>query len=76
MRLAGDERRSTLPRVQTLIAHRRVVLPLVAAVVCLGLAAFASPVVTWLLVIATFGFVFDAVTMMWPKGDNLTKYRQ
>jgi uncharacterized membrane protein HdeD (DUF308 family) len=62
--------------VQTLYAHRRVVLPLAAAVVCLGIAQVASPIVTWVLLIATFGFILDAVTMMWPHGDNLTKYRQ
>jgi hypothetical protein len=48
----------------------------VAAVVCLGVAQVASPIVTWVLLIATFGFILDAITIAWPKGDNLTKYRQ
>jgi hypothetical protein len=62
--------------VRALIEHRRVVLPLVAAVLCLAIAEFTSPIVAWLLVIAAFGFVMDAVTMMWPQGDKLSKYRQ
>jgi hypothetical protein len=63
-------------RVRTLLAHRRVILPLVAAVLCLALTGTLGPVADWLLLIASFGFVLDAVTMMWPRGDNLTKYRQ
>jgi hypothetical protein len=62
--------------VRTLIARRRVVLPLVAAVLCLGLTDMVGPIGAWLLLIASFGFILDAVTMMWPRGDNLTKYRQ
>ena len=54
----------------------RVVLPLVAAVLCLLLAQYVGPVLAWILLIATFGFILDAVTIAWPKGDNLTKYRQ
>jgi len=62
--------------VHALYEHRRVVAPLVAAVVCLVVAELAGPIVAWILLIATFGFILDAVTMAWPKGDNLTKYRQ
>jgi hypothetical protein len=54
----------------------RVALPLVAAVLCLGFAQIVGPVVAWVLLIATFGFILDAVTIAWPKGDNLTKYHQ
>jgi hypothetical protein len=54
----------------------RVVLPLIAAVLSLGIAEFVGPILAWILLIAAFGFILDAVTMMWPQGDNLTKYRQ
>jgi hypothetical protein len=54
----------------------RVVLPLVAAVLCLLFAQYVGPVLAWILLIATFGFILDAVTIAWPKGDNLTKYHQ
>jgi hypothetical protein len=56
--------------------RRRVVLPLIAAVLSLVIAEFVGPIAAWLLLIAAFGFILDAVTMMWPQGDNLTKYRQ
>jgi hypothetical protein len=62
--------------VRTLIARRRVVLPLVAAVLCLAIVNLVGPILAWVLLIASFGFILDAVTMMWPQGDNLTKYRQ
>ena len=61
---------------RTLIAHRRVILPLVAAVLCLAATDMVGPILAWLLLIASFGFILDAITMMWPHGDNLTKYRQ
>jgi hypothetical protein len=54
----------------------RVVLPLIAAVLSLVIAEFVGPIAAWLLLIAAFGLILDAVTMMWPQGDNLTKYRQ
>lgn len=66
----------TLGRVRALYEHRRVVAPLVAAVACLIVADFSGPIVAWITLIATFGFILDAVTIAWPKGDNLTKYRQ
>jgi hypothetical protein len=62
--------------VRTLIAHRRVLAPLAAAVICLALVDVVGPIAAWLLLIASFGFILDAITMMWPHGDNLTKYRQ
>jgi hypothetical protein len=54
----------------------RVIVPLLAAVLCLVVAEVSGPVVTWLTLIACFGFILDAITIAWPKGDNLTKYRQ
>jgi hypothetical protein len=54
----------------------RVVLPLVGAVLCLGFSQMVGPVGAWILLIATFGFILDAITIAWPKGDNLTKYHQ
>jgi hypothetical protein len=54
----------------------RVIVPLVAAVLCLVVAEVSGPIVTWITLIASFGFILDAVTIAWPKGDNLTKYRQ
>jgi hypothetical protein len=54
----------------------RVIVPLLAAVLCLVVADVAGPIVTWIMLIACFGFILDAITIAWPKGDNLTKYRQ
>lgn len=61
---------------RTLIAHRRVILPFAAAVVCLAAVDLVGPVAAWLLLITAFGLILDGITMMWPRGDNLTKYRQ
>jgi len=55
---------------------KRVLLSFVAAGLCLAVGAWTGPIATWLLIIAAFGFILDGVTMMWPQGDNLTKYRQ
>ena len=51
-------------------------LPLVGAVVCIVLSYLVAPVVTWILLCVAFALLFDGITMMWPQGDNLTKYRQ
>ena len=55
----------------------RVVLPFVCAAVCLFVAYMpVSPVVTWVMIIATFCLLADGITIIWPRGDNLTKYHQ
>lgn len=59
-----------------LLATRRRWLPVLAAAVCLLAAGWVGPIGTWLLTIAAFGFVLDAVTISWPAGDNLTKHKQ
>jgi hypothetical protein len=61
---------------RVLVQRRRVVLPLVGAVVCIVLSYLVAPVVTWILLCVAFALLFDGITMMWPQGDNLTKYRQ
>ncbi len=50
-----------------------------AAVVCLTVANFVGPVLAWLLLIATFGFVLDAATAWFERAGRtggLNEYRQ
>ena len=50
-----------------------------AAVVCLTVANFVGPVLAWLLIIATFGFVLDAATAWFERAGRtggLHEYRQ
>lgn len=54
-------------------------VPLLAGFVCLVVATFASAVIGWLLIIASFGLILDGATAMWERAGstgNLTTYRQ
>jgi hypothetical protein len=62
--------------VRALLDTKRMWLPFVAAAICLLGSGMVGPVLAWVLIMASFGFVLDGATIMYPKGDKLTKYRQ
>jgi hypothetical protein len=55
---------------------KRLWLPFAAAALCLMAASWTGPVLAWVLVMASFGFCLDGVTLMWSKGGGLSDYRQ
>jgi hypothetical protein len=55
---------------------KRIVLPFVAASLCLVAAAWVGPAVSWLLVIASFGLCLDGLTLIWSKAGSLAEHRQ
>jgi len=63
--------------VEWLKATWRVWLPFVVGSLCLFVAGQASsPIVMYVLVIVAIGFLFDALTILWSRGSNLTEHRQ
>jgi hypothetical protein len=56
--------------VRGLLESKRYWIPLAAAVVCFYAASMASPIVAWLLIVAAFGFVFDAATAWLAKAGG------
>ncbi len=59
-----------------LVRTRRVSIPLVLAAFCLLASGWVGPIVGWLLVMAAFGFVLDAVLSMVPLAGNMESHRQ
>ncbi len=55
---------------------RRIIAPLLLAAVCLVVSGWSGPIVSWLLVMAAFGFVLDAVLSMVPLAGNMESHRQ
>lgn len=54
-------------------------VPLVAGVLCLVAATFVGGVLSWILIMASFGLILDGATAMWEKAGstgNMTTYRQ
>jgi hypothetical protein len=62
--------------VRFLRANLRVWLPFAAAAACLAAAAWAGPVLTWVLLLAAIGLLFDGVTLLWSRGGGLNQNRQ
>ena len=56
--------------------NKRVLAPLLAAALCLLAGGFTGPVLTVVLIILAFGFIFDAVTLLWSRAGGLNQYRQ
>jgi hypothetical protein len=54
----------------------RVLIPLAAAVVCLGVAYLTPPLVSYLLMIAGLVLFFDGATSLFPGTDGLKDHRQ
>lgn len=53
--------------------------PLAAGLLVLVIAGFVGPVVSWILIIASFGLILDGVTKLWERAGgtgNLTTHRQ
>jgi hypothetical protein len=53
--------------------------PLAAGLLALVLAGFAGPVLSWILIVASFGLILDGVTKLWERAGstgNLTTHRQ
>jgi hypothetical protein len=64
------------PRVRAVWSSKRVWLPFAAAVLCLTAANWTGPVLSWVLVMASFGFCLDGVTLMWSRSGGLSDFRQ
>lgn len=53
--------------------------PIAAGLICLVLSLVVGPLLSWVLIIAGFGFVLDGATAMWERAGgtgNLTTHRQ
>ena len=72
----GEGESARQRRVRAGDVNWRLVTPLGGAAVCLIAAGLVPPLIGYVLVIAAFGCVLDGATYMYPKGDNLTKYKQ
>jgi hypothetical protein len=62
--------------VRAVWSSKRVWLPFAVAALCLTAAAWTGPVLSWLLVIASFGFCLDGATLMWSRSGGLSDHRQ
>jgi len=57
--------------------RKRTWLPVMAAVLCLTAASWTGPLLSWVLVMASFGLCLDGLTLMWSRtGGSLTEHRQ
>ena len=54
----------------------RISLPLVAAALALLATHWTGPVLTMVLMIAAFGFVIDAATLLWSRSGGMAHHRQ
>jgi hypothetical protein len=63
-------------RVARVTAGKRVSLSLLAAVLCMIATSYTGPILTVVLVLLMFGFVADAVTLLWSRGGGLGEHRQ
>jgi hypothetical protein len=60
----------------SILAHKRLWLPFVAAAVCLAAATLAGPALTLLLIIAAFGFALDGATLLFSGAGQANEHRQ
>jgi hypothetical protein len=61
------------------LACKRYWLPIVAGLLLVIASCFAGPVLTWIMLTASFGLILDGVTAMMEKAGgtgNLTTYKQ
>ena len=58
------------------LANKRVVAPLLAAVLCFFAGGYTGPVLTLVLTVVAFGFIMDAVTLLWSRSGGLSQHRQ
>ena len=61
---------------ETAKANRRRWLPFAGAGVCLIAMMPAGPILTWVFLFLAMGLILDGITMIWPRGDNATHYKQ
>ncbi|HSD79481.1 MAG TPA: hypothetical protein VLB47_02430 [Solirubrobacteraceae bacterium] len=54
----------------------RVGAPFVLGSVCLVVADWTGPVLTWVLLIAAFGLILDGATLLFSRGGGLRDHRQ
>jgi hypothetical protein len=54
----------------------RVWVPLIAAVVCLGMAYLVPPLVSYILMVAGLVLFFDGATSLFPTSDGLRDHHQ
>ena len=54
----------------------RVGAPFVLGSICLVVAGWTGPVLTWILLIAAFGFMLDGATLLFSRGGGLSDHRQ
>ena len=57
-------------------SSKRVWLPFAVAALCLTAATWTGPVLSWLLVMGSFGFCLDGATLMWSRSGGLSDHRQ
>jgi hypothetical protein len=62
--------------VRAVWSSKRVWLPFAVAALCLTAATWTGPVLSWLLVMASFGFCLDGATLMWSRSGGLSDHRQ
>jgi hypothetical protein len=62
--------------VRAVWSSKRVWLPFAVATLCLTAATWTGPVVSWVLIMASFGFCLDGATLMWSRGGGLSDHRQ
>ena len=58
---------------------RRWLIPLVSGLICIFASSLAGALVTWILLMAGFALVLDAVTAAWERAGgtgNLKSYHQ
>ena len=59
-----------------MLANKRVLAPLLAAGLCLLAVGSTGPVLTVVLTVLAFGFILDAVTLLWSRAGGLNQHRQ
>jgi hypothetical protein len=54
----------------------RILIPYALAALCLLVATWTGPIVTWVLLLAALGLVLDGATKWFSRGGGLSQNRQ
>ena len=72
----SSARGSRVPVVRVRKSTLRVLLPFIAAALCLFATTWTGPVLTWVMLLAALGLILDGATLLFSRGGGLPHHRQ
>jgi hypothetical protein len=62
--------------VRSLRSNRRFWLPFAIAALCLTVATWTGPILTWVMLFAAMGCIVDGLTLLWSRSGGADQHRQ